>query len=49
MIDNGVKDQGLIEAIRVSSEETKISSNTIDLLKARLPSLPLNEGDFNAC
>ena len=26
LIDNGVKDQGLIEAIRVSSDETRIAS-----------------------
>ena len=48
--NNGIASQGISAAsFQISSNEAKLSSNTIEILKERLSSLPLTDAESNTC
>ncbi|CAF4578287.1 unnamed protein product, partial [Rotaria magnacalcarata] len=49
LIENGVTTKEIAGATQISSVEVQLTSDILDLIKARVPSLPLNEGDSYTC
>ncbi|CAM4871514.1 unnamed protein product [Rotaria socialis] len=49
LIENGVTTKEITGATQISSVEVQLTSDILDLIKARVPSLPSNEGDSYTC